>query len=89
MSSSKGREGMEDCSLVCFSDCSYSLYYLFLVFPEVGEDIINKYNEYTGNSKPVTSGVFINQMVKLQDVHYRRINNYILGQVGIVRRHGC
>lgn len=56
----------------------------FFVFPEVGEDIINKYNEYTGNSKPVTSGVFINQMVKLQDVHYRRINNYILGQVGIV-----
>jgi predicted Zn finger-like uncharacterized protein len=56
----------------------------FFVFPEVGEDIISKYNEYTGNSKPVTSGVFINQMVKLQDVHYRRINNYILGQVGIV-----
>ena len=56
----------------------------FFVFPEVGEDLINKYNEYMGNSKPVTSGVFINQMVKLQDVHYRRINNYILGQIGIV-----
>ncbi|MGA2554386.1 MAG: zinc-ribbon domain-containing protein [Smithella sp.] len=56
----------------------------FFIFPEVGEDIINKYNEYIGNSKPVTSGVFINQMVKLQDVHYRRINNYILGQIGIV-----
>ncbi|MGD0279878.1 MAG: zinc-ribbon domain-containing protein, partial [Smithella sp.] len=56
----------------------------FFVFPKVGEDLINKYNEYTGNSKPVTSGVFINQMVKLQDVRYRRINNYILGQIGIV-----
>jgi predicted Zn finger-like uncharacterized protein len=56
----------------------------FFVFPEVGDDFINKYNAYTGNSKPVTSGVFINQMVKLQDVRYRRINNYMLGQVGVV-----
>ena len=56
----------------------------FFVLPEVGEELINKYNEYMGNAKPVTSGVFINQMVKLQDVHYRRINNYILGQIGIV-----
>ncbi|HUN54095.1 MAG TPA: zinc-ribbon domain-containing protein [Smithella sp.] len=56
----------------------------FIVLPEVGDELINKYNEYMGNAKPVTSGVFINQMVKLQDVHYRRINNYILGQIGIV-----
>lgn len=56
--------------------------YLY-VFPEIGEDLINQYNEYMGNSKPVTSGVFINQMVKLQDVRYRRINNYILGQIGV------
>ncbi len=61
--------------------------YLY-VFPEIGEDLINnlvtQYNEYTGNAKPVTSGAFINQMVKLQDVRYRRINNNILGQVGVV-----
>jgi predicted Zn finger-like uncharacterized protein len=60
-----------------------SIIYLY-VFPEIGDELINKYNEYTGNSKPVTSGVFINQMVKLQDVRYRRVNNYILGQVGVV-----
>lgn len=56
----------------------------FFVFPEVGEDLIGKFNEYTGISKPATSGIFINQMIKLQGVRYRRINNYILGQIGIV-----
>ena len=34
--------------------------------------------------KLAESKVAINQVVRLQDVHYRRINNYILGQVGIV-----
>lgn len=61
--------------------------YLY-VFPEMGSDLINnltnKYNEYTENSKPATSGVLINQMVKLQDVRYRRVNNYLLGQIGVV-----
>ncbi|MGB5219332.1 MAG: zinc-ribbon domain-containing protein [Smithella sp.] len=50
-----------------------------------GEYLINQFNEYTGISKPLpTSGAFINQMVKLQDVRYRRINNYILGQIGVL-----
>jgi predicted Zn finger-like uncharacterized protein len=56
----------------------------YFVFPQIGEDLINTFNEYTGNAKPATSGMSINQMVKLQDVRYRRINNYILGQIGIV-----
>ncbi|HNY51096.1 MAG TPA: DUF3426 domain-containing protein [Smithella sp.] len=50
-----------------------------------GEYLINQFNEYTGISKPLpTSGAFINQMVKLQDARYRRINNYILGQIGVL-----
>jgi len=56
----------------------------FFIFPEVGEDLIGKFNEYAGISKPATSGAFINQMIKLQGVRYRRINNYILGQIGVV-----
>jgi len=63
----------------------------FLIFPEYGEQLIgsgryfiDKINEYRGISPPVTSGAHINQMIKLQDVRYRRINNYILGQIAIV-----
>jgi predicted Zn finger-like uncharacterized protein len=63
----------------------------FFVLPQFGEQLINsgelivkKINEYRGVSEPATSGAFINQMVKLQDVRYRRINNYILGQIGVL-----
>jgi hypothetical protein len=63
----------------------------FYALPQFGEDLVNssdylvkKFNEYRGISEPVTSGGFINQMVKLQDVRYRRINNYILGQIGVL-----
>ena len=50
-----------------------------------GEYLVRQFTEYAGISKPLpTSGVFINQMVKLQDVRYRRINNYILGQIGVL-----
>lgn len=63
----------------------------FYVFPQYGDQLVTtgdllvkKINELRGVPEPVTSGGFINQMVKLQDVRYRRINNYILGQIGIL-----
>lgn len=63
----------------------------FYILPQYGEQLVNngqylikKFNEYRGVSEPATSGPFINQMVKLQDVRYRRVNNYILGQIGIL-----
>lgn len=66
-------------------------YFVFFAYPEFGEQIQNSrdnlikiVNEYRGVSEPATSGTFINQMVKLQDVRYRRINNYILGQIGVL-----
>jgi predicted Zn finger-like uncharacterized protein len=89
MSSSKGsgkswKIALWSILVIVIIPCAIYLY----VFPEIGEElagnIVNQYNEYTGNAKPVTSGAFINQMVKLQDVRYRRINNNILGQVGVV-----
>lgn len=66
-------------------------YVVFFAFPQYGEQIINSsqgvikiINEYIGEPEPVTSGTFINQMVKLQDIRYRRVNNYILGQIGVL-----
>lgn len=63
----------------------------FYVMPQYGAELINsgeylmkKFNEYRGVEEPVTTGTFINQMVKLQNVRYRRINNYILGQIGVL-----
>ncbi len=64
----------------------------FFVLPQYGEQLVKngeylfrQFTEYAGISKPLpTSGAFINQMVKLQDVRYRRINNYILGQIGVL-----
>jgi predicted Zn finger-like uncharacterized protein len=63
----------------------------FYVLPQYGENLmstgqylIKKFNEYRGVEEPATTGAFINQMVKLQDVRYRRINNYILGQIGVL-----
>lgn len=67
------------------------LFVYFYALPQYGEQLVNsteylvkKFNEYRGVPEPVTSGTFINQMVKLQDVRYRRINNYILGQIGVL-----
>ncbi|MCE5212746.1 MAG: zinc-ribbon domain-containing protein [Deltaproteobacteria bacterium] len=66
-------------------------YFVFFAFPQLGEQIIYSsqnvikiINEYRGVSEPATSGAFINQMVKLQDVRYRRVNNYVLGQIGVL-----
>jgi hypothetical protein len=63
----------------------------FYVFPQFSEQLVDsgnylvkQFNEYRGVSEPVTSGGFINQMVKLQEVRYRRVNNYILGQIGVL-----
>jgi predicted Zn finger-like uncharacterized protein len=64
----------------------------FYALPQFGDQLINssdylikKFDEYRGVSQePVKSGGVINQMVKLQDVRYRRINNYILGQIGVL-----
>ena len=67
------------------------LFIYFYALPQYGEQLVNsgeylikKFNEYRGVPEPFTSGSFINQMVKLQDVRYRRVNNYILGQIGVL-----
>lgn len=63
----------------------------FYVFPDygaqlmgVGQYFIDKINTWRGIYPPATSGSHINQMIKLQDVRYRRVNNYILGQIAVV-----
>jgi predicted Zn finger-like uncharacterized protein len=56
----------------------------FLIFPEIGDQIVNNVLVYVGISEPVHPAVAINQVVKLQDVRHRVINNYILGQIGVV-----
>ena len=56
----------------------------FLVFPEFGEQIINNVLVSVGVSEPAKQEIVINQAVKIQDVRHRMINNYILGQIGIV-----
>jgi predicted Zn finger-like uncharacterized protein len=56
----------------------------FLVFPEFGEQIINNVLVYVGISEPARPEIVISQAVKLQDVRHRVINNYILGQIGVV-----
>ncbi len=56
----------------------------FLVFPEFGEQIIKNVLVSVGISEPAKPEIVISQAVKLQDVRHRMINNYILGQIGIV-----
>jgi predicted Zn finger-like uncharacterized protein len=56
----------------------------FLVFPEFGEQIIKNVLVSVGISEPAKPEIVISQAVKLQDVRHRIINNYILGQIGIV-----
>ena len=56
----------------------------FFVFPQYGEQIIKNVLVSVGISEPEHSAVAINQVVRLQDVRHRLINNYILGQIGVV-----
>jgi len=56
----------------------------FLVFPELGEQIIKNVLVSVGISEPAKPEIVISQALKLQDVRHRMINNYILGQIGIV-----
>ena len=56
----------------------------FLIFPEFGEQIINNVLVSVGISEPARPEVAINQVVQLHDVRHRMINNYILGQIGVV-----
>lgn len=63
----------------------------FFVMPQYGEKLIGsgellvkKFNEYRGVSEPVTTGPFINQMVRLSNIRYRRIDNYTLGKIGVL-----
>ena len=56
----------------------------FLVFPEIGDQIIKNVLVSVGISEPAHPAVAINQVVRLQDVRHRVINNYILGQIGVV-----
>lgn len=63
----------------------------FYALPQYGEQLVGtgdylmkKFNEYRGVSEPVTTGAVINQAVKIQDVRYRRIDNYILGPIGVL-----
>ena len=67
------------------------LFIYFYVYPQYGEQLVfsgeylfERFNELRGVSTQPKTGAFINQMVKLQDVRYRRINNYILGQIGVL-----
>jgi len=63
----------------------------FYVFPDYGAQILDagryfiaKIDAWRGVSPTATSGAHINQVIKLQDVRYRRVNNYILGQIAVV-----
>jgi len=56
----------------------------FFIFPEFGEQIIKNVLVSVGISEPVKPEIVISQAVKLQDVRHRIINNYILGQIGVV-----
>jgi len=56
----------------------------FLIFPEFGEQIIKNVLVSVGISEPAKPEIVISQAVKLQDIRHRMINNYILGQIGIV-----
>jgi hypothetical protein len=57
---------------------------IFFVFPQSGEQIIKNVLVYIGISEPARPEIAVPQMVKLQDVRHRVINNYILGQIGVV-----
>jgi hypothetical protein len=54
-----------------------------LVYPQFGDQIKNILVS-VGISEPAQTEVAINQVVQLQEVRHRTINNYILGQIGVV-----
>jgi predicted Zn finger-like uncharacterized protein len=56
----------------------------FFVFPEFGDQIVKNVLVSVGLSEPAHPAVAVNQVVRLQDVRHRVINNYILGQIGVV-----
>jgi predicted Zn finger-like uncharacterized protein len=56
----------------------------FFVFPEFGDQIVKNVLVSVGISEPAHQAVAINQVVRLQDVRHRVVNNYILGQLGVV-----
>jgi len=57
---------------------------IFFVFPQSGEQIINNALVYIGLSEPARPEIAVPQMVRLQDVRHRVVNNYILGPIGVV-----
>ncbi len=57
---------------------------IFFVFPQSGEQIINNVLVYIGLSEPARPEIAVPQMVRLQDVRHRVVNNYILGPIGVV-----
>ena len=76
---------MEDCRLVYFCDCSISLLlFISSFFRKLAIRLSINVLIYIGISEPVHPEVTINQVVKLQDVRHRVMNNYILGQIGVV-----
>jgi predicted Zn finger-like uncharacterized protein len=56
----------------------------FFVFPEFGDQMVKNILVSVGISEPAHQAVAINQVVRLQDVRHRVVNNYILGQLGVV-----
>ena len=56
----------------------------YFVYPQFGEQFVKNVLVSVGISEPKKPELPVNQLVKLQDVRHRRINNYILGQIGIV-----
>ena len=57
---------------------------IFFVFPQSGEQIIKNVLVYIGISEPARPEIAVPQMVRLQDVSHRIVNNYILGPIGVV-----
>lgn len=57
---------------------------IFFLFPQSGEQIIKNVLVYIGISEPARPEIAVPQMVRLQDVRHRIVNNYILGPIGVV-----
>jgi hypothetical protein len=57
---------------------------IFFVFPQSGGQIINNVLVYIGLSEPTRPEIAVPQMVRLQNVRHRVVNNYILGPIGVV-----
>lgn len=57
---------------------------IFFVFPQSGGQVINNVLVYIGLSEPARPEIAVPQMVRLQNVRHRVVNNYILGPIGVV-----